>query len=162
MASDLFLSYARIKDSYDGVSRFKEHLEWSLKLQTGKSNFSIFFDKSQIIIGDDFAEIIENELIQTKALIILYSPTWFSSDYCKREYKFFKSINPSRTIFILKWGEVKIESLEDEEAKTIHKELSVLNYYPWDINLQYGQWDKPELQIETAKLASQILASLNK
>jgi hypothetical protein len=162
MTSDLFLSYARIKDMYNGVSQFKEHLEWSLRLQTGKTNFTIFFDKNQIIAGDDFAEIIKSELEQAKGLIILYSPTWFSSNYCKREYKFFKSLNPSRPVIVLKWGEVKIESLEDEESKEIHKELAKINDYPWHINLQYGRWDTPDLKIAAAELASQVLIRLNK
>jgi hypothetical protein len=162
MPSDLFLSYARIKDEYNGVSQFKEHLEWSLRLQTGNKNFSIFHDKNGIIVGDDFSEIIESELEQAKGLILLYSPTWFSSGYCRKEYKFFKSINSSRPVVRLIWGEVKIESLKDEESKSIYKELEKIHYYPWDINLQYGQWDTPELKIATAKLASEILIQLNK
>ena len=162
MTSDLFLSYARIKDFYDGVSQFKEHLEWSLRLQTGNQAFSVFQDKNEILVGENFNEIIENELIKTRALIILYSPTWFNSNYCRKEYIFFKKVNPTKPIIVLKWGEVNIESLEDEESIEIHKELAQLNYYDWSINLQYGQWQNPELKIATANLVTQIVELLKK
>lgn len=162
MALDLFLSYARIKDLYNGVSEFKEHLEWSLRLQSGNKEFSVFQDQNEILVGENFNNVIENELISSKALIILYSPTWINSSYCRKEYTFFKSVNQPRPIIVLQWGEVDIDALDNENSIEIHNEISKLNLYIWDINLQYGEWQKPELKIATAKLSAQILKLLKK
>lgn len=162
MTFDLFLSYARIKDSYNGVSKFKEHLEWSLRLQSGNTEFSIFQDRNDILVGENFSTVIENELSGSKALIILYSPTWINSSYCRKEYIFFKSVNPTRPIIVLQWGAVNIGNLPNEDSIEIHKEIAELNHFKWDINLQYGQWQTPKLKIETDKLSSKILELLNK
>ena len=162
MTSNVFLSYARIKDLYNGVTEFKEHLEWSLRLQTGNKAFAVFQDKNDILVGENFSDIIENELSETGALIILYSPTWINSSYCRKEYTMFKTVNPSRPIIVLKWGDIDLETIDNEDSIRIHKELNELNYYEWGINLQYGEWQKPELKIATAKLATQIQKLLKK
>lgn len=162
MKSDLFLSYARIKDLYNGVSEFKNHLEWEFRLQTGNKDFTVFQDKNEILVGEEFDEVIKNGLSNSKALIILYSPTWINSDFCKKEYTFFKKVNPNRPIILLLWGKVDLDSLKDKASIKIHKELSKLNYFEWDIDLQYGKWKSPELKIAAHELVIKILMRLKK
>ncbi len=163
MVCDVFLSYSRIKDQYEGVSKFREHLEWSLRLQSGNTHFTIFQDKRLIEPGDRFDERIMNALDSANALIILYSPTWFTSNWCKEEYRRFTTEEydqgRNRPIIVVKWGKV-INTDFDDETANILDELDRIQHFEWGVNLQYGQWESSDLKIEAAKLSTAILSHL--
>jgi hypothetical protein len=69
MACDIFLSYSDPKDLFGAVSEFRDHLENQVQQNTGKK-LTVFQDKRDIHGGDKWANILSNELVSAKLLII--------------------------------------------------------------------------------------------
>jgi len=85
---DLFVSYAHADDAEGHVSRFVELLRQVRDTQQYRS-WQIFFDRKAIETGDDW----EQRLARVKsagALIVLLSPNYFNSDWCRREWQGFR------------------------------------------------------------------------
>ncbi|QSQ24879.1 toll/interleukin-1 receptor domain-containing protein [Pyxidicoccus parkwayensis] len=142
------MSYTALKDVWGTVGKFHEHLEVELKKKTGDRDLVFFRDKSAIHAGDAFEKVIFDALDSAKLLLVLLSPTWLSSDWCKREYKLFREGSQrkgtNRPIVPVMWDRVSAEDAAHREEKKILAELSQLQIFEWN-DLQYADWTSPEL-----------------
>ena len=82
-----FLSYTRAKDQFNAVSRFREHLTQELQLL--EVTAAVFQDTSNLGGGSHFPQELETELKRSDILVVLLSPAWLQSDWCRREFEIF-------------------------------------------------------------------------
>lgn len=84
---DIFLSYNRKFPHGDWVNDiflpfFKSYLEDALNLREVK----IFIDIDEIKSGQAFDAKIKNALIHSKIMVSIFSPAYFLSEWCKKEF----------------------------------------------------------------------------
>src|ERR1700741_5292701 len=84
-----FISYTREKDQFDVVSNLHSRLSNELSLLDPDGE--IFRDGQAMLPGDDFRKKIEQELLPADVLVVLLSPAWLASDWCRWEYSQFSS-----------------------------------------------------------------------
>jgi FxsC-like protein len=89
-----FLSYARNdrdNDQYDTIRRFARELEQQVRmLRPGQDSVS-FFDGNDIEPGDSWPPTLSEALCRSKVFVPIYSPTYFTKDYCGREWQVFRN-----------------------------------------------------------------------
>lgn len=161
MPNDVFLSYTHVKDQYDAVSKFREHLENELRKKTGNVALTLFQDKSGIRGGDNWEEKLRSELESARVLIILLSPTWLKSAWCRREYEIYNdssSSKSSRPVVPILWDPIDEKDLDLKEC-TVYRGLRELQIVEWD-ELQYENWSEAKLMKATSRLALDIKKKL--
>lgn len=89
-----FLSYARPdrdEDSYDCIRRFRTELEQEVRRIKGPTEGRIgFFDGEDIKSGDAWPDTLSEALCTSRVFVPIYSQTYFTKDYCGREWKIFR------------------------------------------------------------------------
>ena len=96
---DLFISYGCVDDQIGWVSGFVEDLKRRLSERLGrKDNFSIFRDEERLERHVDLAKQIAIAVERSACLLVVLSPGYLLSDWCKRERNDF-----------LKWVRVRDE-----------------------------------------------------
>jgi len=95
-----FFSYAHHDNEIDPsvVEDFTTRLEARVGSKPTNARFAIWRDKGGLRTGELWNETIEGELRQADALIVLLTPQWISSDYCRKEYSFFEKIEALRQV----------------------------------------------------------------
>src|SRR6185436_137169 len=96
MSNYLFvLSYARLdrdEDKHDCIRTFYQDLIRELRMQKGLPEGNIgFFDGSDIEPGEAWSEQLVDALCTSRAFIPVYSPTYFTKEYCGKEWAIFRS-----------------------------------------------------------------------
>jgi FxsC-like protein len=90
-----FLSYARADrdgDAHDAIGRFYEDLVDEVGRRTGLSRDRIgFFDREKIEQGERWPDRLADALKTCRAFVPVLSPTFFSSDWCGREWGIFRA-----------------------------------------------------------------------
>src|SRR6185436_6892064 len=94
MHTAVFISYARIKDQYGGVTKFHSALDKAVKERFNMET-QVFMDKKGITAGENFNDVIKAQLKEASVLIIFLSPVWLSRPMCREEYQYFKSLQNS-------------------------------------------------------------------
>jgi hypothetical protein len=156
MTCDIFLSYADPKDLFGTVSEFRCHLENQVQQKTGKK-LTVFQDKRDIHGGKEWANVLSNELISAKLLIILLSPLWLNSPWCRKEYTIFcESHSRPRKIFPLRWTEILDRHIEGSEADAIFSELKTYQIRDWTKFAEAADWRSPSPNIAVGGLAKEI------
>ena len=150
MANEIFLSYTRIKDKNGFVSKFREILEDEVIQKLGDFEVTIFQDSEEIRAGENFEQRLQEELKKAKVLVILLSPTWINSDWCRWEYEQF-SDDPSKPIVLVKWDEID-EDTVNLEAKEVFDRLRKLHYLNW-VDLKFKDWSAEDKMKTVEKLA---------
>ncbi|MFD7709901.1 TIR-like protein FxsC [Streptomyces sp. NPDC059785] len=85
-----FLSYARSDDRTAYVRRFYEDLLSELELPTiGSRRQPAFRDAECLYLGADWLRGLSRAVGTCKTLVALYSPAYFRSDYCGKEWSAF-------------------------------------------------------------------------
>ena len=84
---DVFLSYNRKFPHGDWVNDifyplFKPYLEEALNIKSVK----IFKDTTDIKSGQAWEKKIKNAVIHSKIMVSIFSPAYFNSEWCKREF----------------------------------------------------------------------------
>ncbi len=158
MGSEIFLSYTGIKDLYGAASNFHEHLEHEVRMKSGNTEISIFQDKKNLRFGENFKDALADELATVKIFVILLSPTWLKSDWCKWEYQEYLK-HGQNSIIVVKWDDINGVSLNTEE-KQIYNDLKQLHVVDW-LDLKYADWKSKDENIAAAELAIQIADKLN-
>ena len=84
-----FLSYARSdNDAY--VKKFYEDLSGELRRRLGYGAESVgFFDQPEMELGDQWSADLIEALQECQVLVPLYSPAYFRSAYCGKEFQIF-------------------------------------------------------------------------
>jgi hypothetical protein len=158
MPCDIFLSYANQKDLFGAVSDFRDHFEFHVQRKTGKP-LTVFQDKRNIHGGEEWARILSDELDSAKLLLILLSPGWLNSEWCRKEYTLFcNSNNSSRTrpIFPLMWDKVLDDHVEKgSEADAIFSELKKYQIRDWT-GFSDDNWGSPDINKSAGTLATEI------
>lgn len=85
-----FLSYTRFDDRFldGGISALREALEQAVQARTGKP-FRIFQDVDDIKPGDAWLTKLNQAIEAAQLFIPILTPSFFTSDFCRREAKAF-------------------------------------------------------------------------
>jgi hypothetical protein len=136
-----FLSYARNdreNDKHACISRFYEDLDERVRgLKTIREGSAGFFDGQSIQQGADWSNMLGQSLNNCRALLCMYSPAYFISEYCGKEWQVFTE---------------RIQSAYPESPPPTPLILPILFYSPEDIKplpeavskIQYMDDDYPE------------------
>jgi cobaltochelatase CobT len=167
MTCDAFVSYTRIKDvmAPSPVSKFVERLENHMRRQTGNVSYSVFQDKTHISPGADWVSRIKSELDSASVLLVLLSPTWIRSDWCKAEYQIFKDSTRAsgrkRLVIPLLWDpfpSYQVLSPTPEENQILN-ELRQIHHADWS-KLQFDSWSSARPNRAASALATSIIKQL--
>lgn len=157
-----FISYTRDKDNYDEVvSHLRDRLEDELKIRDKGS--IVFQDTKMIPAGAKFPEVITANLADSDVLVVLFSPAWLQSEYCRGEFEAFvgKEVSQGRKprFMHLLWVWDEGDELDKNSADPIERELSSSNHVDFR-DLRKRDWRaKPLsnlLKNEVDKLAASI------
>lgn len=91
-----FLSYARA-DAGDDLTRFYRKLSDEIRRQSGELEPVGFRDESNIEPGARWSEELATALTTSSTFIPLYSPSYFTREYCGREWAYFSQRISSAT-----------------------------------------------------------------
>jgi hypothetical protein len=152
-----FISYTREKDSYDHVvSTFRDRLLNELKLR--KRTSDLFMDKSLISAGANFSLAIDKALAESDVLIVLLSPAWLESEWCRRELERFVDFKSGQgrfpAVLPLLWVTVDLKAYPNDQLVSF---LTPIQYRDWR-NLRKKKWDSFALRDELDKLAEALFA----
>lgn len=159
MACEIFMSYTSVKDLYGAVDEFRDHLQTELRKKTGDVSLAVFQDKRDIHGGDKWAEILSAEIASAKLLLVLLSPTWLRSEWCRREYRLFVSsgtnASTDRPVVPLVWDRVSEDDAKTPEQRSLLAELKNYQMLTWN-ELQYEDWKSPEPNKAAGRLAEEL------
>jgi hypothetical protein len=159
------MSYTGIKDQYGAVSKFREHLEKELREATGNRSLTVFQDNVRIQGGDKWEETLDAELASARLLLVLLSPTWLKSAWCRKEYRLFASGSSGsptgRPVVPVIWQEISDEDAETEEQRKLLAELKSYQMFTWG-DLRYEAWDSAAPNKAAGRLAVQLKPKLKK
>ena len=85
---DLFISYAHADDAEGQVARFVELLR-QVRDALHHHSWQIFFDQKAIVPGDDWEQRLAR-VRSAGALVVLLSPGYFASEWCRKEWQGFR------------------------------------------------------------------------
>ena len=84
-----FVSYSHI-DAHDShVKTFCERLNAEVLSMVEDEGPKVGFSDLQLNVGDDWAPELRHALQETRTLVCLYSPHYFKSEFCGKEFKIF-------------------------------------------------------------------------
>src|SRR3712207_1070134 len=92
-----FFSYAHIDARADPqlVEALTRTLEDRVNVKLASDTFEIWRDTEGLRTGDRWDPKIEAALRASDVLIVLLTPRWLGSDYCRREYRTFEAVEPN-------------------------------------------------------------------
>jgi len=92
-----FFSYAHIdaKASPSLIEALRSKLETLVTVKLINAKLSIFYDKTRLHTGDRWDPTIDKALRESDILIVLFTPSWLESDYCRKEYLVFEEVERS-------------------------------------------------------------------
>jgi hypothetical protein len=95
-----FFSYAHHDAETDPglVAAFTTSLENRVNAKLLNARFAIWRDKEGLRTGDRWNEKIEAELRSSDVLILLLTPRWVESEYCRKEYTIFEGVEAGREV----------------------------------------------------------------
>ena len=158
-----FMSYVHFDDDYNEgqLTKFRERLAGEVRAQTGEA-FDIFQDRKDIQWGQQWRERLEESLDQVTFLIPILTPSFFKSEYCRKELERFlqreKELN--RNDLLLPVYYISCPLLDEEEKRqtdTLAQILAERQYADWR-ELRLEPFTNPQVPKILAKLASQIRA----
>jgi cobaltochelatase CobT len=159
MHCDVFMSYTHVKDLFGVVGTFREHLENELRQKTGNAQLVVFQDTRGIHGGDKWEQILTAELHSAKLLLVLLSPTWIRSEWCRREYRLFTrggtGARQDRPVVPLLWDEVSDAHALTLEERDVLSELKGYQMLRWE-ELRYEDWSSPAPNSAAGKLAKEL------
>jgi len=130
MANEVFISYSREKNEFNVVTEFHKQLQHNLKIRTDSST-TIFIDHQDIQAGEVFEKRIRAVLENAKVMIILLSPIWLNSEWCRKEYRIFATKEGTKTILPVLWVNTSGDDAKGSEARKIWEETKEIDYADW-------------------------------
>lgn len=93
-----FFSYSHADAEVDAkiVEAFSSRLEKCVNTKLVNASFTIWRDVDKLRAGDYWDEKIKAEIRSVDIMIVLLTPKWISSDYCRNEFKLFENLDPTR------------------------------------------------------------------
>jgi hypothetical protein len=95
-----FFSYAHYDANTDPslIKDFTDRLEGRVGERLTNARFRVWRDERGLRTGERWNDKIEAELHRAHVLIVLLTPKWIESDYCRKEYCLFEGAEASRGI----------------------------------------------------------------
>src|SRR5262249_34377013 len=125
-----FFSYSHHDAETDPgvVKAFTRFLEKRVNAKLANARFEIWRDEEGLRTGDKWSEKIEAQLRACDVLLVLLTPRWIESEYCRKEYTFFEQIESGRTVgeYVAPILARKIEKQEKhltDEQKKVYERL---------------------------------------
>ena len=158
-----FLSYAQNDDlhDYDRITILRRRLEGEILMQTG-GEFPIFQDRSDIFIGQQWWERIEQTINGSTLLIAVITPSFLKSQACRDEVRLFaqREISLKRIDLIVPILYVPTPGLEDSEDE-IAKYLIDRQYFLWG-ERRFEDMDSNDVRRQVATLAEQVVEAVKR
>ena len=150
-----FVSYTRNKDTAGVVSRFSAQFLAELSIILPGS--TIFFDKKNIKEGDHFPKVLVQEVQKSEVLIVLLSPAWLASTWCRKEFEVFTEdcIHSQRLLRIIPILWTNTPEVSENSLDPIAQALSRIHYADWR-ELRFESWKKAKGAKKVASLAEQV------
>jgi hypothetical protein len=152
----VFMSYTRSKDQFGAVSDFGAHFAQELELHSPGS--TVFQDTKQIETGQRFPEVQKRELLRSDALLMLVSPAWLRSAWCRYKFNTFANVglelrNMQRMLPVL-WVQTPLSL---DSADSVNRALAAMQFDDWT-HLRHQPWTDSESKERIAELAARAPA----
>lgn len=160
MPNQVFISYSSLKDLDGTVSEFHKYLQNEIQVNSD-SSVTVFLDKEEIKAGNSWKGSLSAALDQCMVFVILLSPSWLDSEWCRKEYLYFKSLQVSgsrKVVIPLRWVNTTLADAKNNmEKQEIIKQLNEIQQVDW-LQLRYDRdYDKSEtLRRAAGELAATI------
>lgn len=161
-----FLSYARFNDQHDEdrITEFRKKLAGEIETITG-DRFEIFQDRRDIRVGQQWKERIEQTLNSTTILIAVLSPSFFKSEYCRKEIEQFldREARLGRSDLIVPVYYVPVPGFEQGAANRdgLVEVMKSRQLFDWTA-LRFADRDSREIRVAINALAVQIHEALGR
>jgi hypothetical protein len=95
-----FFSYARHDGETDPglIVALTTELEGRVNARLVNARFVIWRDTERLKVGERWDDTIDGELRCADLLIVLLTPRWIASEYCRKEFSLFEELEASRRI----------------------------------------------------------------
>jgi hypothetical protein len=149
-----FISYTHDKDEFNVVTELYKRFTNELGMLVPDAE--VFRDREKMRPGERFPDELAKNLDATDVLLVLLSPKWLASDWCRWEYDRFtkkereQHLKP-RLLPVL-WVEVDEHDISDSTARGIAKELKAILYDDWT-KLRHANLSAEEPSSRIADLA---------
>jgi len=91
LSYDVFLSYARVdQENNQFVSKLSTELQRGFQSITGRP-LGIFVDTKEIATAQMWQERIESALTQSTLMVAVMTPSYFTSEWCRKEWDWFEA-----------------------------------------------------------------------
>jgi len=162
-----FLSYARFNDQHDvdALSNLSARLEGEIRTVTGDDSFTIFQDRRNIQVGQNWLERINQALDSVTLLIAILTPSFFRSDYCLAEMQHFleQEEKLKRNDLIIPIYYVDVLGLNGNEhgPNSLFDVIRSRQFYDWR-ELRFESLDSAQTRRALNRLAVQIRDALDR
>jgi formylglycine-generating enzyme required for sulfatase activity len=95
-----FFSYARDDEQTDPglINGLTIELEGRVNARLVNGRLTIWRDAERLKVGERWDEAINGELRRANVLIVLLTPRWIGSEYCRKEYALFEELEGLRRV----------------------------------------------------------------
>jgi tetratricopeptide (TPR) repeat protein len=161
-----FFSYAHHDEKLDPglFAAFSTELESRISAQFVNDKLNIWRDESGLLTGVNWNATIEASLRESKLLIVMLSPRWLGSDYCRKEFTIFREVERELGMetlvvpLLLREVASKKKQLTKEQLD-VFENLSARQYKPVLVK-DFLMLDKDERDILVESLAEEIAKTL--
>lgn len=80
------------------ITAFTTELEKRVNAKLANARFKIWRDEGGLRTGEFWNQKIEEELRSADILIVLFTPRWIESEYCRKEYTIFEEVEAARPV----------------------------------------------------------------
>ena len=163
MSYHVFISYPRIADQRGAVSDIRAHLERELQIKTGDKKLTVFLDQSHLSGGDPWSEALEREVRDADVLVLLLSPLWIASEWCRKELRLYldhsQALDRDRPIIPLLWEETEPGDARTDEQVELLELIRSRQIVPW-VELRHQNSSYPGYFKAISELATVIKRKL--
>lgn len=161
-----FFSYSHLDGDLDPglFSAFSTELESRISAQFVNDKLNIWRDEKGLLAGVDWNATIEASLRESKLLIVMLSPKWLGSDYCRKEFTIFREVEQKLGMeklvvpLLLRDVASKKKQLTKEQLE-IFENLSARQYKSVLVK-EFLKLDEDERDILVESLAEEIAKTL--
>jgi formylglycine-generating enzyme required for sulfatase activity len=95
-----FFSYARDDGETDPllITALTTELERRVNARLVNAQFAVWRDTERLRVGERWDDAIGGELRRADVLIVLLTPRWIGSEYCRKEFTMFEELDASRRV----------------------------------------------------------------
>jgi TIR domain len=163
-----FFSYAHHDADTDPalIDDFTKELEGRVTSNLVNARFAIWHDEDRLRTGDRWNRTIEDELRRADVMIVLLTPRWINSDYCRKEYALFEEAETSRGAgeFV---APILARPLEQQERHLTREQRDILDkikqrqYFPAKVT-DFLRMSKARRNTEIEKIADDIVRMIDR